>query len=354
MNKYSLLKNLLPGLVPLLIFIAADEIWGTKVGLIIAVIFGLGELIYFLIREKRIEKFVLIDTGLIVIMGSISLISANDIFFLLKPALIEFILCVFLFISAFTPKNLLLGMSKRFMKGVEFNDLQLKQLSHSTKWMFWVVLMHILLIVYSAYFMSKEAWGFISGVLLYLLMGAYFLLEFLRQKYLQSQAEWVPLVDLDGKIIGKATRKHCHSNPALLHPIARMHIFNSSGQIFLQKRLSSAETCPNMWDAAVAGHIKFGEELDTALKREALEEMNLTGFDAQAIGKNVFRTEKESELLFLFMTVYDDKIIPNLTEVQATQYFTIQQLKSMKHQLTPALIDELILIENIAKKIRNK
>ena len=37
MSRVELLKKLLPGFIPLFVFIAADEIWGTKTGLIVAV-----------------------------------------------------------------------------------------------------------------------------------------------------------------------------------------------------------------------------------------------------------------------------------------------------------------------------
>ena len=351
MNKFDLIKKMLPGLIPLLIFIIADEIWGTKVGLIVAVTFGIGELLYFLIKEKRIEKFVFLDTGLIIVMGGISLISSNDIFFLLKPALIELIMCIFLFISSYTPKNLMLALSQRYMKGMELNEAQIRQMTNSTKLMFWVFLVHTLLIVYSAFYMSKEAWGFISGVMLYVIMGGYFVFELLRQKLKNGNHEWVPLVDEEGNIIGKATREACHSNPEMLHPIARMHIFNTSGQLYLQKRMAKAETCPNMWDAAVAGHIKFGEELENALKREAKEEMNLIQFQPQLIGKNVFKTARESELLFLFMTVIQEEIKPNFKEVQEARYFTFPQLRKMQDILTPALLNELDMLEKISKQI---
>lgn len=41
----SLLKKLLPGLIPLFVFIIADEIWGTEAGLYAAVAFGTAEMI---------------------------------------------------------------------------------------------------------------------------------------------------------------------------------------------------------------------------------------------------------------------------------------------------------------------
>lgn len=354
MNKIDLLKKLIPGLLPLFIFIAVDEIWGTMEGLVVAIIFGIAELLYFYFKEKKVEKFVLIDTSLIVFMGAISLISANDIFFKLKPAIIQMVLCVFLFISAYTPKNLLLMMSVRYFGETKMQDTQLHELSKMSKWMFWLFTFHTLLIIYAAFYLSKEAWGFISGIMLYLILGVYFLINLFLQKRKASKVEWVPLVNEKGEIIGKATRQQCHSNPELIHPIARMHIFNSSGQIYLQKRLAIAETAPNLWDAAVAGHIKYGETVEVALQREAFEEMNLKSFNSKPIKSYIFKTQIETELLILHYCIFDQQINPNYNEVQSTRFFTIKQIEDLKNsaQITLALEMELQLLIEISKSLR--
>jgi len=51
-KRFELLKKLLPGFVPLFIFIAADEIWGTRAGLALAMVTGLAELAILFIRCK--------------------------------------------------------------------------------------------------------------------------------------------------------------------------------------------------------------------------------------------------------------------------------------------------------------
>ena len=96
MTRTDLIKKLLPGFIPLFVFILADEIWGTQVGIAVAVGVGVIELIITGIKERRLEKFVLIDTALLVVLSLISILLDNDIFFKLKPALIELILCAVL------------------------------------------------------------------------------------------------------------------------------------------------------------------------------------------------------------------------------------------------------------------
>jgi len=176
MKRSDLIKKLLPGFIPLFVFIAADEIWGTKIGLIVALAVGLLELIYTYIKEKRFDGFILLDTALLMALGGISILLDNDIFFKIKPAIIEAIMCVILGLSAFTKIDLVGGMTQRYMKGIEMNETVQLQFKRTLKMMFWIFGVHTILVVYSAFYLSKEAWAFISGGLFYLLFGPRLLL----------------------------------------------------------------------------------------------------------------------------------------------------------------------------------
>ena len=163
MNKIDILKSLLPGLFPLIIFIVADSLWGTKTGLIIAVFVGILEIAYSWIREKFIDKFVLLDIGFIIILGIVSILLDDPIFFKLKPALIELIFCAVLAISVFSPVNVMLLMTKRYMKNIDIDEDAIKEMNRNLKVILIIFIIHTGLIIYSAFMMSKEAWAFISG-----------------------------------------------------------------------------------------------------------------------------------------------------------------------------------------------
>ena len=51
-----------------------------------------------------------------------------------------------------------------------------------------------------------------------------------------NQNEIFPVVDEDGRVVGSATRGECHSGSMLLHPVVHLHVFNSAGELYLQKR----------------------------------------------------------------------------------------------------------------------
>jgi isopentenyldiphosphate isomerase/intracellular septation protein A len=309
MNRAQLFKKLLPGFIPLFVFIAADEIWGTKIGLFVAIGVGLAEMVWIAVKEKRFEKFVLFDTVLLVVLGGVSILLDNDIFFKLKPGLIELILVAVLAISAFSKVNIVGMMGQRYMKDVAFNTAQMQQMRQSMKSLFFIFLAHTVLVFYSAFFMSKEAWAFISGGLFYIIFGVYFLFEMLRQKKKQkalTNEEWVPLVDEQGKVTSQAPRSQVHNGSKLLHPVVHLHVLNNKGAILLQKRPADKLIQPGKWDTAVGGHISAGETLEQALKKEVFEEIGLKEFSAKLQKVYKWESEVEAELIYLF-TTYDYK-----------------------------------------------
>jgi isopentenyldiphosphate isomerase/intracellular septation protein A len=331
MNKSELLKKLLPGFIPLFVFIAIDEIWGTRAGLVAALVIGVGEMIWIWIQEKRFDKFVLFDTSLLVILGSVSLILNNDIFFKLKPGLVELILCAVLAVSAFSKLNIVGLMTQRYMKDMELNQAQMAQFRKTLQLMFFVFLVHTILVFYAAFYMSDGAWAFISGGLFYILFGLVFGYEFIKRrlsfrKQVVPDEEWLPIVDEQGGIIGKAPRSVCHRGEKLLHPVVHLHVLNQQKQVYLQKRPMNKLVQPGKWDTAVGGHISVGETLENALKREAWEEIGLQNFSARLVKTYRWNSEIESELVYVFVS-YDFKSIHlHSEEVEEGRFWTLNQI----------------------------
>ncbi|MFZ5942027.1 MAG: NUDIX domain-containing protein [Bacteroidota bacterium] len=328
----KLLLRMLPGLIPLLVFIIADEVWGTRIGLYVAVGVGLAELIFTLVRTRKLDRFILLDTSLIVILGAVSLLLENDIFFKIKPALIEAILAGILGLSAFGKKNLVLGMTQRYMKGIELSNEQNRAMQRSIRIFFWITVFHIALVLYSAWFLSEAAWGFISGVLYYVLFAAWFGIEFLLRwlKNRRNRAvEWLPVVDEEGRVLGKAPRDLCHfREEKLLHPVVHLHLFNTRGELYLQHRPMHKKVQPGKWDTAVGGHLAFGETVETALRREAAEELGLNGeLSARLLEKYIWESEVERELVFMFRGTATAEPRPDSHELAGGKFWPLNEIR---------------------------
>ena len=339
MKQTDLLRKLLPGFIPLFVFIIADEFWGMKVGVIVALLIGLGEMGVTWFREKRLDRFVLLDTALLVALSGVSILLENEIFFKLKPALIELILCAILGVSVFSSVDIIGTMTRKYMKGVVMNEVQEALLKKNLRNLFYIVIAHTALVFYSAFYMSKEAWAFISGGLFYILFVIYFVFEYFKNRKASrninpegltapfEDEEWLPVVDEDGKIIGKAPRSLCHKGEKILHPVVHLHVINPHGHIYLQKRPLNKLVQPGKWDTAVGGHISFGEDLQTALQREAYEEIGLENFSAKPLGSYRWDTDIESELVYYFLSYDFQKIHLHSDEVEEGRFWSPSQIE---------------------------
>lgn len=350
MNTKDLIRKMLPGLLPLIIFILADELFDTVISLSIAVAVGIFQAIWIFIKEKRFDYFVLLDTGLIVVLGLISIVSHDDLFFKLKPGIIQIILCIMILFMAFAPPTLLSGMMGRYGLTVELNEDSVRLLRRNMRILFFILLAHTTLVFYSAFYMSKESWGVISGVLLYLIFGAYFLVEFFRMYWNKrkfANEEWVPLVDEEGKITGKAPRSMVHKDKRLLHPVIHVHLFNKDRKLYLQKRAMNKLVQPGKWDTAVGGHISWGESIETSIKRETEEELGIRLQHLAFIGKYVWESDIERELVYVFISQWDKDIYINKNEIAEGKFWSKREieLNLKKNFFTPNFEYELSYIK---------
>jgi len=130
--------------------------------------------------------------------------------------------------------------------------------------------------------------------------------------------EMLVLVDENGKEVGACEKFEAHRK-GLLHRAFSIFIFNSKGEVLLQRRALDKYHSGGLWANTCCSHPRVGEALDEAIHRRLQEEM---GFDCPL--EEVFSFSyyvkfsnglSENEYDHVFKGYYDGPVHPDKSEV---------------------------------------
>lgn len=173
-------------LFPLIVFIIVDSlVTDVRISILSAIVFAAGQLIFTYLKTRQFDWFVLLDVGLIAALGAISIIFKNDLFFKVKPAIIEAVTIVYMLVLVLSPDSFLMGYFQRMMPdGVSLRPEAIGMMKSMLGWMCVYIVLHIAAVLYTAFYSSKKVWAFVSGPGFYLI--------------------FIPVM---GVVLGKALRK---------------------------------------------------------------------------------------------------------------------------------------------------
>ncbi len=156
--------------------------------------------------------------------------------------------------------------------------------------------------------------------------------------YLESK-ELILLVDEEDRELGYEEKLKVHEK-ALLHRAFSIFIFNTKGELLLQKREKSKYHSPGLWTNTCCSHQRKGENLMEAIHRRLKEEM---GFDTELKEKFTFiyRAEfhnglTEYELDHVFTGAYEGPIKLNPIEVEEYRWISLEELKKELQEIPEA------------------
>ncbi len=142
---------------------------------------------------------------------------------------------------------------------------------------------------------------------------------------MNDSEEIFDVVDQDDQVVGQASRKEVHQR-GLLHRSVHILIFNSKGELFLQKRSMAKDENPGYWDTSAAGHVDAGEGYDNCAHRELAEELGIKA-DLKEIGKFSACPETYSEHVRVYTGTSDDRIVINQDEIAEGRFWIFEDIE---------------------------
>jgi intracellular septation protein A len=173
---------LLVQMFPLIVFIIVDALFNNvKISIISAVAFAAMQLAFFCAKTGRFDWLILLDVALIAGLGVLSLAFRNEIFFKVKPAVIEVAAIVFFLVLVLSPGSFLLDYFGRMMPpGKVLKPEAIGAMKVMLLWMCGYLLLHIGAVLYTAFHSSRKMWAFVSGPGFYLLFVPVMAVIFLK------------------------------------------------------------------------------------------------------------------------------------------------------------------------------
>ncbi len=140
--------------------------------------------------------------------------------------------------------------------------------------------------------------------------------------------EILEIVNRQGIVIGLCNRTVLHSDPALIHRVVHVLVFNQAGALLLQKRSMNKDIAPGKWDTSVGGHINPGEEASAAAGREMSEELGIAVDGMELLYTYLFANLRESELVTTFRCSWDGHIDFNRDEIDEVRYWDVSKIQA--------------------------
>ena len=141
----------------------------------------------------------------------------------------------------------------------------------------------------------------------------------------QHAEELFDVVDKQDVVLRPETREVVHVNN-LRHRAAHMLLFNSKGELFLQKRSMWKDRNPGLWDSSAAGHVDSGEDYLQAARRELQEELGIPAPELLCFGRLTPSPATGWEFIELYRGTHEGPFHPAPMEIETGAFFEMEHI----------------------------
>lgn len=147
-----------------------------------------------------------------------------------------------------------------------------------------------------------------------------------------SDKELVILVDTSGNYVGLMEKLEAHRQ-GILHKAFSIVIYNSKGDMLIQKRSVEKYHFKGLWSNACCSHQRSQETTEESIKRRLKEELNLENVRTEYLFTFIYKAKDptsdyiEHEYDEVYVGVYDGEVHPNPQEVDEVRWISMVDLR---------------------------
>ncbi|HVL52556.1 MAG TPA: isopentenyl-diphosphate Delta-isomerase [Actinomycetota bacterium] len=141
-----------------------------------------------------------------------------------------------------------------------------------------------------------------------------------------APAEFIVLVDEEGRPLGRAEKWSSHHQNTPLHLAFSCYVFDSRGRTLITQRAAHKKVWPGVWSNTACGHPAPGESIEDAIRRRLDYELGMSATDLRvALPSYRYRAPAfggvvENEFCPVYLARADTDPKPNPEEVAAFEW----------------------------------
>ena len=142
---------------------------------------------------------------------------------------------------------------------------------------------------------------------------------------MEAADEIVAIVDEHNTVVGAVPRREMRAK-RLPHRSTYILVFNSQGELYVQKRTATKDVFPGYYDVAAGGVVLAGESYEQGASRELAEEMGIRSIPLTRLFDFYFEDANTRVWGCAFSCIYDGDIVLQEEEVESGAFLPIDDV----------------------------
>jgi isopentenyldiphosphate isomerase len=152
------------------------------------------------------------------------------------------------------------------------------------------------------------------------------------------------VVNEQDRVIGQRPRSEVH-RLGLMHRAVHVLVFNTRGEVFLQKRSMTKDRQPGLWDSSASGHLDTGESYDACAIRELREEIGLSiSAPPERLFKLSASAETDQEHVWVYHCRSEGPFVLHPEEIERGDWFTPEAVTRWMKERPEEIASALLVI----------